>query len=379
MSVFVGLVMMACSDDPAFDNIPGGESDMVDVTFTLTSETNMATRANSVAGGGPGQWQATIGKGEKIDMLVYAIYDDTYTLLTQYGQGNIAVAGASPFNSLTPALSDSDNSLHKGQTIVNVGPTLANGGSYKITVRLMRNKVYHMAFWAQSSKTTAYNTNDLEEVTVSYDGLSNDELRDAFCKVETFSVSADTDLEVVLTRPFAQINVGVTGPAYNNQPVKYSTMSLSGVANEIDVVRNIISGNEKVVFGWNKLASYVNTDIPDNPTSPVQNEEFLLADLDFDGSIKGYQTGFPSNTNIIWTETFKYLSMNYVLVSSSSSTVLSEVKIALSDNKNGKDDYDLTLQNVPVRQNWRTNILSGFQRNSTIFNSSDLQIDQDPI
>ena len=413
------LLLASCSSDPSLSFIPNNDvvGEEMEVTFSISAESATAmTRAD----GGPGQWQTTIGKGTKIDMLIYAVYEkgkdkngnDTYTLLKQFGRGIVeykddeAESGSTSGNDESkdmseflnsPAVKKKNADTYDGQTIMYVGKAFQeDGGDVDITLRLMRNKEYHIAFWAQSSQTAAFDTDRLTAVTVDYEGAkNNDELRDAFCKVESFKVVPSMNLNVVLTRPFAQINVGTTGADYkfilaserkNHAKFTYSEIELEGVSKTINVVTDQIGeGNEQVHFALNRLPAYINMeDIPTNVDGLVQseNEELLKVDLDYDGDVpttgKEYLTTYPTldDDGNPKTEEFKYLSMCYVLVPAPTNPSSTDpytsatlqkllVTFGTSDDTDKSDDTNkpytstISLNNVPVHRNWRTNILCG--------------------
>lgn len=401
------LYLCSCSDASKYDALvqpqPGEEqeqlSDEVEVTFTIaTEESVQLSRA-----GGPGASQ-TLSKGQYIDMLVYGIYelgDDghTYNLLRQYNRGvaeELENAAALKVG----------NGQHEGLTVAYVGEAFKNGGTYSITLRLMRNKEYYMAYWAQNSTTEAYDTNVLREVKVNYEGKNNDEYRDAFCKVDHFSVRAGENRTVILTRPFAQINVGTTGADYKNHAMKtagghtykYSSISLTGVSNTINVVTDEIgaASNVAVELQLATIPAYYKfkpEEIPSTDDGLIANnsnpkEELLLVDIDGDGKFSDYKDTYPTidisdkgDTTFI-TESFKYLSMCYVLVPATkvqvnpsdsimhgpvyNSTLLSNVAVLFADGLDMDSDDTHTsgfaIQNVPVHRNWRTNILGGLHK-----------------
>ncbi|MCH5225432.1 MAG: hypothetical protein J1D77_05500 [Muribaculaceae bacterium] len=423
-----GLLFTACSSENIWDydgSQSAGEDQFVDVTFTvapesLSSATRGLTRAEGDNNpGGPGQWQS-LSRGSEIDMLVYAVYDEDHTLLSQYGEGLKAAEGQEAFTSSTPAMAmkdaDGNDLQHKGQTIVNVGSILADGESYTVTLRLMRKKAYTIAFWAQSSKTQAYNTDDLRHVEVIYDNaINNDETRDAFCKAESFTVTeGGLNQNVILTRPLAQINVGTTGADYKNleigtyvgsthKRVAYSKVIIKNVSKYFDIVANKVLSDADidgateetspyyglskpaatdVVFNWAKIPAYYKTDIPQsNLYQTINDEELLKIDLNRDGEILPYKTSYPTlgSQGSYMTEAFKYLSMSYVLVAPAlyqedqdlddwitSSKVIDSVTVFFAEAANGGVNEDsafqsLNVSQVPAYSNWRTNILGGLK------------------
>lgn len=419
--LLAALLATACSSNitelpPAPDSDPEDDG-MVDVTFSVSTECFITSRS-----AGPGSNQR-ISKGANVNMLIYAVYDEDFALLRQYSNGYELAPGVTEnFSRDEPAFRD--EGIHYGQTVVKVDDILAKGENYTFTIRLMRNKVYHLALWAQSSKTDAFNTNDLENVIINYthdfnkgiasenvtkdfnDAVNNDEFRDAFCKTESFSVSpVPATRQIILTRPFAQLNVGTTIPdylnlvenVYNGREITKSKVTVSGVANRIDVARDII-------YSDNPSAS-VTFDFGGIVANSLDPEEYLYVDLDGDGKIvdlENHVTKFPTldPAGGFLTETFKYLSMCYVLVPANRSqippvsngddadygsndiydnSVLQNVTVYFANDDNDNlTEHGITLSNVPVHRNWRTNILGGLtssdKPSNSIFNIQSVKV-----
>lgn len=467
MTALIALLASSCSSELVLDGYPGNETgseEWVDVSFAISPESAQAVTRATRAGEdeaqkpkGPG-FKQTVGRGSKIDMLVYAVYEKdsveneethlkevSYTLLTQYGQGIIK---ANPNTNIPDGFPETAGN---GQTIVydpfgindsGTDKNETNSNSYKITLRLMRGKEYSIAFWAQSSQTDAYNTSNLEKVTVSYAGaVNNDELRDAFCKVENFTLGADgSSREVILTRPFAQINVATTGADYYNiatnvnpnRWVAYSEIKLGGVAQSMNVVTDQIDGSTDnltdVTFKRNIIPAYMYYKGEDDKDGNVKdvgtflkerrettkkdenfkstiidNEEFLYVKLNPKAAgetgitFEDYTEKYPTigEDGKYLTETFKYLSMCYVLVPAGeltkkpdydapnanedqdykdpyTSSTLSSLEVKFAEQATGYEAFPpVKLTQVPVHRNWRTNILGGLY-------NKDVPTDEDP-
>ena len=78
-----------------------------------------------------------------------------------------------------------------------------------------------------------------------------------------------------------------------------------------------------------------------------------------------------TNHNDELSETFKYLSMCYVLTSSTQEDkiLINNVKAWLATDENGADEIQiLDLNNVPAQRNWRTNIVGNLLTEEAFFN-----------
>lgn len=227
--------------------------------------------------------------------------------------------------------------LDKGGKIVSSVFHVENDASFNpdetVTLSLLKGKSYKIAFWAQKKGTGYYKTDDLRAVEVNYAGANNDEGRDAFFKTEEFTVKSDASLNVVLNRPFAQINVGVSDmdlakAASAGLTVTQSKAIIKNVANTINLIDGKVSGTEDV-------AIYTMA-----PTPKEENGEVLEVTIN--------DKEVPYN----------YLSMSYLLVDEEKTLLTSGLEFEFA-NADGSDSVTLTqgLTNVPVQRNYRTNII----------------------
>ena len=185
-----------------------------------------------------------------------------------------------------------------------------------VTTRLVKGHTYSFVFWAQNSKCTAYNTSDMSAITVNYAANCNDETRDAFYKMDSFTVTEPFEQEEELTRPFAQINfladdaAGVVGvDAYK------SKVTVTGVPTTLNTLDGSVSGTTNVTFDYATI---------------LPNEETL----------SGY-------------EQYRYVAMNYILAGTDKEM---KNKVVLTVNDGTQDVNTVTVDNCPVQRNYRTNI-----------------------
>ena len=402
------LFAISCSrNEGAADPTVNGEE--VTVTFTVSSEGKMvSSRANT-----------RISDGTKADMLIYAVYTpvkdesgniESFNIQEQYGMG-ISEEDQAKLGDKVKA--------GKGQTVIYTENLLKPEGQ-TITLRLMRGKTYYFAFWAQNSKSEAFDTQDLELVEVKYDlAKNNDELRDAFCTGYNFVAQPNTTINVVLTRAMAQVNVGTSGWDYINEvdygnTYLYSKIEMTGVYKYINVVADkVVTVGDKnapavlttsATFDWAKIPAYINIEgVPsaEEAKTRMENEEFLRVKLTteflddeskYEDGYLGYLTTRPApddenNVDGIYTEVFKYLSMCYILAPSHDAgsdsgfgTALDEVTFHMAQSADGSDSHQMfKIVNVPAQRNWRTNILGGTGLDNSIFDPREFTLIVDII
>ena len=230
MFAVVGMLLAtSCSNDEALNL---SEKETL-VTLSLGLENSMNTRA--------------ISDGTGVNKLIYAIFDS------------------------------------KGNRVVE------SGGSAEFTPEktfaLLKGEEYTAVFWVQNKDCNAYSiSEDYKTITVNYTGASNnDESRDAFFKAETFTATEGTNIHVVLKRPFAQVNLGITVAEWENAKnlgfeVTSSSVEISQAATTLNLMDGSVGGAENITFASNQ--------IPANET--------LKVDINCDGE----------------TEEYKYLSMS---------------------------------------------------------------------
>lgn len=257
----------------------------------------------------------SISDGTKVNQLVFTVYDANNNIVQIDGE-NVTVRDNVTF------------------------PTTE-------TLSLVKGQTYKIVFWAQSNQTTAYNIDNFPLVEVDYAGVNNDENRDAFYAVKEFAVSGSQAINVELTRPFAQVNVGVNqedwdGAVQGGTTIVKSAISFTNAANSINLLDGTVSGSVAV-----------------NYTSELIPTEALMVDKDGNGDRESE---------------FKYLSMSYILVddptTGAAKATLDAVVVTLTADNGDEIVISEGLTNVPVQRNWRTNILGAMLTSTVQFNIS---------
>ena len=251
-----------------------------------------------------------------------------------------------------------------GKRITTIAKVSKTGVTFPTTenITLAKGQTYKIAFWAQDADCQAYEVSDDMNVAINYAGVNNDETRDAFFKSIEFTVTGSTSIDVILKRPFAQINVGVYESDWN-------AAVASGVEIEKSTAKIV-----KAATSINLLTGKVGEETTDVTVDYTENAiptEALMVDLDKDGT----------------KEAYKWLSMSYILVADHGTTANAEgmfgaAATTLEDlgfsfiPKNGANAITFAqgLKSVPVQRNWRTNIIGKLLTGDITFN-----IDIDPI
>ena len=301
------LFATSCSNDE-LDVVQSGNE--AQVTFSLAAEGGIATRA--------------ISDGTGAKKLVYAVYNADGELIKTIANTDV-----------------------NGQIVDN--SAFDSGLTEKVTITLAKGQQYTVAFWAQNPNCTAYTTTDLKNVTIDYDGLNNDETRDAFFKAETFTVTGNADIDVVLKRPFAQINVGVTEDDWNAAvasgiEIEKSKVTIEKAATSINLLTGQVGGEQTVEYGFDIIPAQFAT------------PETLDVDLNMDGR----------------KESYVYLSMSYILANDETTgyakATLDDLDFTFAPKSGNNINFSEGLNNVPVQRNWRTNIIGKILTGDVTFN-----------
>ena len=196
---------------------------------------------------------------------------------------------------------------------------------------------------------SAFDNGRTENVTIDYAGLNNDETRDAFFKAETFTVTGNTEIDVVLKRPFAQINVGVYQTDWDAAKasgieIEKSKVTIENAATSINLLTGEVEGEQTVEYGFDI--------IPAQFVTP----ETLNVDLDKDGT----------------KENYVYLSMSYILANDETTgyatTTLEDLDFTFAPISGNNINFSEGLNAVPVQRNWRTNIIGNILTGNVTFN-----------
>lgn len=279
------------------ENIPAGAQEEVEVTFAINTESAITAKA---APEGTGIGYADTYEKE----LLFYVYKDGVLL-----------------DQLQPVEFEDFN----GKT----------DRDAKVTVRLVKGQDYEFVFWAQAEGQDHYSVSPAYPpvVTVNYADLdANDETRDAFYAFKKLHIKAGMGIEnITLNRPFAQINVGTTQDDIDAAKVAgvvidNTSVTLSNVATKLNLVEGIATEGKEFTF---KAAA-----LPQQKLNVYNTADYPTA------------------------HEYYYLSMNYILVADDVASDKDQLASYAVTFLQGTDVINtIKIDNVPVRRNWRTNIV----------------------
>ena len=237
---------------------------------------------------------------------------------------------------------------------------------FTVELRLVADQEYNIVFWAETAEGSKhYVTKDLRKVEINTyaDESANDETRAAFFAVHNFVTENGVSVkeDVTLYRPFSQINLGAT---------TYET-SL-----------NLVNGG-KVIVGTSEMTvnSIANAFNTLDGVGQVQGA--------FDGKVTFKAAATPNKTAdqdqkllTVNGEDYFWIGMNYLIVEGNTDAVNVDVKLATN-----MGEVNHSIGNVPIKENYRTNILGDFLTTGAkfdivvdeTFESPDYVVDPNPV
>lgn len=249
----------------------------------------------------------SVGDGENVDILYYEIWSDNAgSIGSKLNSGSVARTAVKEFD---------------------------------LNVTLLSDQTYHFLFWAQVEACKAYDVTSLRSVTTSYANVEgNDESRAAFFAAVPVTMNGDQEVGVTLYRPFAQLNIGTltykSDMTPNDVEVKSTVITVKSPANCFDVAtgKGSTTAAADAVFAADGVVTDPAIFTVKDPVTSVETD-------------------------------YHYLSMNYFFVDGEEDTVEVELDI-ITDFGTVKR----SVPNVPVRENWKTNIAGDLLFKTADFN-----------
>ena len=217
-----------------------------------------------------------------------------------------------------------------------------------VTFNLVQDQEYTILFWAQKAGTDVYDTDELTDVHYksgcepgSSNYSSNQENYAAFYAAEFVSDVDSKSRNVTLKRPFAQLNIATKNTVKDyTVAMNTSKVTISNVATHFDVAMNLPT---------------------ETAVSVPASFEFKTADVPTD----------PAQITVNG-QVYDYVAMNYVFAMGPNVTVDYEINTTLTaKNLDGTDGTTTTAQikhtvpNVPLKENYRTNIVGNLLSSTT--------------
>lgn len=215
--------------------------------------------------------------------------------------------------------------------------------NFTVELKLLADQQYTIIFWAEKNGAGHYITSDLRNVSINTSKkiYANDESRAAFFRVYEFETENGEAVKetVELYRPFAQINLGATNleTSFNNVNdgkvlIDSTKMIVTSLATSFNTLEGKGKGTQPVTF----------VGAP-TPNGAVDNTEQKL------------------EVNELF---YHWLGMNYVIVSGEDKDNVN-VDISVFTNFG---TVNHTVNSVPVKENYRTNLLGDFLTTGATFN-----------
>ncbi len=194
-----------------------------------------------------------------------------------------------------------------------------------VTLNLIQGQDYDIVFWAQNGE--AYNVSDLTAVQMNNLHHNSEAGAAFFAKLDDFTPGDNSKVE--LKRPFAQLNLGTTLGSLNTNAgqVTLSTASIKvgKVATTFNALTERGEGEQTITFTAKNV---------------------------------------PSQTLKVGEVEYKYISMDYLPIAGDNEALVTvNATITLGNDQSISHEFT----NVPVKENYRTNIVGNLISSTTDF------------
>ena len=214
---------------------------------------------------------------------------------------------------------------------------------YNLSLKLANGFSYKVFFFAQNTALQAYTVTTANGYSAILEAdyskiATGDEAADAFYAYKDIAVNGTLNETVTLKRAVAQVNVGTndydaftaTAPSTLSQVI----VSYSDIPSKVQ----LLAGTVLATTGTTATVDFAAA------ASPMTDPSVLT----------------------VGTDTYKYLSMNYVLAPAATSALFDATYVfKVAD---GTQIVSAGVSNVPVRMNHRTNILGQILTGDAVFN-----------
>ena len=250
----------------------------------------------------------------------------TFTVQVPNQMGTKAIGGHDLVNKLyveVYAQGDIENVIYKTTA------DKKQDGSFEVSINLIQDQHYSIIFWAQ--KEGAYIVENLRSIPMNVNHHNNESGAAFYAYLGDF-VPSGTTQTVTLKRPFAQLNLGTT-PASLKTDVQSDSLELS-----------------KSYIKVGKIAQSFNT-IKGYGEGSQEEVMFSLADV-------------PDEKLYVAGEKYYYVSMDYLPIEGDNEAL---VTVNAVINLGNGQSISHNFTNVPVKENYRTNIVGNLISSTTDF------------
>ena len=198
--------------------------------------------------------------------------------------------------------------------------TIQEGEDIVFAPRLIKGRTYDVVFWAM--KDDNYNVDDMKTITRASVATATESDFDAFTESVEVEVTGSKSETITLKRPFAQLNLGVTTEDW----IAVETLGMT--PQKIDIK---VTGKDT----FNAL------------TGAATGEEKELT----------YTLGVSGEDLEAGSEIYKSIAMCYVYPDAGQEN--KKITYTIYDQKNDVIRENVTIQNIPLENNFRTNVVGG--------------------
>ena len=201
--------------------------------------------------------------------------------------------------------------------------TIQEGEDIVFAPRLIKGRTYDVVFWAMKDKN--YNVNDMTAITRASETTAAESDFDASTESVEVEVTGSKSETVTLKRPLAQLNLGVTLDDWN-AVASEETFGMKPTKMIITLTgKDTFNALTGATTGEDKEVTY---------TLDVSGEDLVAGD-----------------------ETYKSIAMCYVYPDAGQENI--DITYTIYDQDNDVIREDVTIQNIPLENNYRTNVVGG--------------------
>ena len=201
--------------------------------------------------------------------------------------------------------------------------TIQEGEDIVFAPRLIKGRTYNVVFWAM--KDDNYDVDDMTAITRASGATAAESEFDAFTESVEVEVTGSKSETVTLRRPLAQLNLGVTQDDWD-AVASEKTFAMTPTKMVITLTGkdtfNALTGS---AIGEDKEVTY---------TLDVTGEDLVAGE-----------------------ETYKSIAMCYVYPDAGQENI--DITYTIYDQSNEAIREDVTIQNIPLENNYRTNVVGG--------------------